>query len=193
MSHTEEAVRAGKVFTPDYFRAIRRDAQGPAKVDPSVDYPAPEHTSRDPWPDGLETPGPVANLRKLAESYGWSVRVMYSRGCHPHGTTGRPTAVSGWFGVQALHPESRARMVAVYGTRAASWNSVHLMTSREITSRGTVTDALEFVRLCGRVLDLPSWVSARITQRERIAKERAAARPPRQRKAGTSAKREHGG
>lgn len=193
MSHTEEAVRAGRFGTPDYFRAIRRDAAGPEKADPSVDYPAPEHTSRDPWPSGLELPSPVARIRSVAEGNGWSVRVMYSRGRHPHGTHGRPTALSGWFGVQMLHPESRARVVAVYGTKAASWNSVHLMTRTEITSRGSITDAQEFIALRGRVLQLPSWVAGRITQRERVAKERAALKPPKAATVSTIKRREHGG
>lgn len=193
MNRTEEAVRAGLALTPAYFRAIRQDAQGPVKVDPSVDYPAPEHTSRDPWPAGLDMPGPVAGIRRVAQSHGWSVRVLYSVGSHPHGTTGRPTAVASWFGVQMLHPGTRARVVAVYNGRSSTWSTVHLMTRGEITSQGSITDAHEFVTLSGRVLELRTWVAARITQRERVAKERALKRPPRESKAGTSKRRESGG
>lgn len=193
MTETEEAVRAGLFGTPEYFRAVRRDALGPATVDPSVDYPEPVHTSRDPWPDGVTVPGPVAGIRDVAREHGWSVRVMYSRGCHPHGTTGRPTALASWFGVQMLHPESRARVVAVYNGRSSTWSTVHLMTRGEITSRGSITDAHEFVTLAGRVLDLRTWVAARITTRERIAAERAAKRTPRVKASGTSKRREHGG
>lgn len=193
MSHTEEAVRAGLALTPAYYRAVRRDAQGPDKVDPAVNYPAPERTSRDPWPAGLDMPGPVAGIKRVAEAHGWSARVLYSVGCHPHGTTGRPTAVASWFGVQMLHPESRARVVATYNGRSSTWSTVHLMTRGEITSQGSITDAHEFVMLAGRVLELRSWVAARITQRERIAAERASRRPPRESKAGTSKRRESGG
>jgi hypothetical protein len=193
VSHTEEAVRAGLALTPEYYRAIRRDAQGPEKTDPSVDYPAPAHTSRDPWPEGVDMPGPVAGIKDAAERYGWAVNVMYSVGQHPHGTTGRPTAAASWFGVQMLHPESRARVVATYNGKSSTWSTVHLMTRGEITSQGSITDAHEFVALAGRVVQLRSWVMGRKTQRERIAKERAAKRPPRQRAASTSAKRENGG
>ena len=96
-----------------YWQAVQRIRNTPPP--PPEPYPAPAVTSRDPVPAGVTPPRPVLDLVKRAEDAGWAARWQYSRGCQPHGTTGRPTAEREWFGVQCLHPESGARVVAVYG------------------------------------------------------------------------------
>lgn len=52
---------------------------------------APEHVSRDPFPEGWEHPRPVLSLAEHARAAGWSVRVQYARGWGMHARTGAPT------------------------------------------------------------------------------------------------------
>lgn len=70
-----EAVRSGAWL--DYFRARTRWAE---LEDQSVpEAPPPEHTTRDPWPEGFAVPSGAAKLKKAAEAAGWEARVGYSR------------------------------------------------------------------------------------------------------------------
>lgn len=62
-------------------------------------YPAPAVSSR----DGMQPaswPGPVLTMQAHAEAASWTVRRQYSRGRAPHGSTGRPLAEKGWYGLR---------------------------------------------------------------------------------------------
>lgn len=144
-----------------YFRAMRKPAKQEEEAGP---YPEPEHTSRDPWPEDFLEPGPVVKLRKLAESHGWAVRVTYARGYPPHKATGKPGALVHTVAVQCFHPESSARLVAMYAIPAGSpagkkWDGVLIASSSIPPYAGcSITDAAEYVKASGRVL--PSWLEA---------------------------------
>lgn len=141
----------------DYFRSMR-------KPEPEVagPYPEPEHTSRDPWPEGFPVPGPVAKLRKLAESHGWSVRVTYSRGYPPHKSHGTPGAKIHAVAVQCFHPESRARLVAMYSIpvdkpAGKGWDGTVITGPNVPPYAGcSITDAHGYIMAAGRVL--PAWL-----------------------------------
>lgn len=62
---------------PTYFRLMREGEDVGGELE--VPRPPAEHSSRDPWPDGFAVPPVVAELRTLAESLGWEVRIGYSR------------------------------------------------------------------------------------------------------------------
>lgn len=64
---------------PAYFRALRQ-GQAPKLTRADLELPPPEHTSRDPWPEGFAAPSGIATLRKLAEGAGWEAHVQYARG-----------------------------------------------------------------------------------------------------------------
>lgn len=55
------------------FTAERGDRSADAAM------PPPEHSTRDPWPEGFGTPAPVVKLITLAGAAGWEVRAGYSR------------------------------------------------------------------------------------------------------------------
>ena len=84
-------------------------------------YPAPVVSSR----DGVTGPDKraVADLVRLAEGFGWTVRVTYARGCFPHAATGRPTAEKDSLAVRMVrYPESA---VAVYvGGSVWKWDTL---------------------------------------------------------------------
>lgn len=64
----------------EYFAILRRDRYDAARAKAEIVAPPPEHTSRDPWPDGFKLPGGAASLKKLAKAHGWIVRETYSKG-----------------------------------------------------------------------------------------------------------------
>lgn len=131
----------------DYFRALR-------KLEPVQEqaYPAPEHTSRDPWPADFPAPGPVLQLQKLAESEGWAVRLQYSRNHTPRVDNGKPGAMAHHVVVQAFHPESRSRLVAHYvvpvrNPSGAKWLSTLIVSPTISPYAGcSITDAKQFIR-----------------------------------------------
>lgn len=147
------------VLDADYFRSLRKPEPEPEQA-----YPAPEHTSRDPWPEGFTTPGPVLQLRKLAETEGWSVRLQYSRGRMPHAGTGRPGALVHTVALQAFHPETRSRLVALYvvpveNPAGKKWDGVLISSPKIPPYAGcSITDGKAFLQARGRVL--PSWLDA---------------------------------
>lgn len=51
-----------------------------AQVPKHIPLPAPEHTSRDPWPTGLQAPKGARDLASLATSAEWVVTLTYARG-----------------------------------------------------------------------------------------------------------------
>lgn len=145
------------VLDAAYFRSLR-----PAPEPEAQEYPAPEHTSRDPWPDDFPIPGPCVQLRKLAAEHGWSARLQYSRGRMPHAATGRPGALVHTVALQAFHPESRARLVALYvipveNPAGKKWDGV-IITSPKIPPYAgcSITDGKQYLQAAGRVL--PSWL-----------------------------------
>lgn len=77
MSNAEADAAAAVRDWPAYFRlmAEAKDQRGQEVVE----QPAPEHTTRNPWPDDFVAPPVVVKLRVLAESLGWEVRMGYSR------------------------------------------------------------------------------------------------------------------
>jgi hypothetical protein len=54
-----------------------------------MSWPAPLHTSRDPWPEGFPVPLGAKSLIKLAESQGWLVAGTYAKGYVEEGRRGR--------------------------------------------------------------------------------------------------------
>lgn len=165
------------VLDAAYFRSLR-----PAPEPEAQEYPAPEHTSRDPWPADFPIPGPVLQLRKQAEVHGWAVRVAYSRGWLPNRTTRKPGTRSHVVTVQCLHPESRARLLATYVIPVESpsgkkWDSV-IITSPKIPPYAgcSITDAKQYLQAAGRVL--PSWLE-QIRERNADKQAKAKAAPKR--------------
>lgn len=100
-----------------------------AGEDPSA-FPAPEHTSRDPFPEDQEIPSAVLAMRKLAESAGWAVGLTYSRGWKTHAGTGKPTTLAHMLALRMFHPGTRMRAVAFYATPTAKrdwkWDGILL-------------------------------------------------------------------
>lgn len=164
--------------TADYWRAVRRGRDEPAVAVEPEPYPAPEHTSRDPWPADFPVPSAVASVAKVATGAGWAVAQTYSRGCQAHKVTGVPGEVAHWVALRMLHPETRARVVMVYGIRVASgaksWDSILLTRPGQIITQANVSEAKGFILAAGRVL--PSWVDA-ITARVAAATAKAKAAP----------------
>lgn len=158
---------------PAYWKALRRCADPEPEA---TDYPAPIHTSRDPWPTGVTEPRPVTLLARLGQDHGWATKVTYSRGCPPHATTGRPGPVADWFAVRMFHPDSRARFVAIYSVRGSvkAWDGTLLTTPKIPPYLGcNITEGKAFVMAGGLVL--PSFVDE-VRQRisGAIAKAKAA-------------------
>ncbi len=85
--------------------------------------PPPEHTTRDPWPEGFAVPSGAAGLKKKAEAAGWTALVGYSRGWRP--STGRGVFVlHHYVVVQARKPgclEIRASWRAKVTEEKLSW------------------------------------------------------------------------
>lgn len=63
-------------------QAARREYMNALDAVERQEIPAPLHTSRDPWPDGLTAPRGVVTLKADAEAHGWDVRLTYAHGPH---------------------------------------------------------------------------------------------------------------
>lgn len=187
-THTERAVRAGQFGTREYFKAVRQDAAPKSKERPVL--PAPERTNLEPMPSDVLVPEVVRKMRDAAESAGWVVRLGYSVGCVPHGVTGVAIRHGGRIGVQALHLDSKARVVAVYYLDGRTWEGITLANRTGVVVDATVADAYEFISVQGRAVPIKAWHAERARVRERAAVERKLKRPAR-----TTApkQREHGG
>ncbi len=48
-----------------------------------TDWPHPEHTSRQPWPEGFKQPSAAVTLRDMAIRHGWRAELTYARGHVP--------------------------------------------------------------------------------------------------------------
>jgi len=159
----------------DHLRAQREALEVAARPQ----YPAPEHTSRDPWPLDFVAPKATVSLRLLAERAGWNVAMTYARGCPPHGTTGRPTALRHSVAVRLVHPETRRAGYAVYVSPVASvswtWDTVALWgADATLFPHASVTDAKEWIMARGEVD--ARWFSA-IRRRVQAKTEHKASRP----------------
>lgn len=123
-------------------------------------HPAPEHTSRDPWPDGVELPRAAATLKRHAEAAGWAVAQTYSRGWSVHGTTGKPSAYGERFALRMVHPDTRCRCIVFYWTKPdgkTAFESALIVGPTLPPYAGcNVTEIKDFIGLAGRVL--PSWI-----------------------------------
>jgi hypothetical protein len=127
-----------------------------------TEHPEPEHTSRDPWPDGLELPQGARILKREAEHAGWAVTQQYSRGWSVHAITGKPAAYGSRIAIIMRHPETGNRCVVVYWTKqdgkTAFESAIILGPGLPPFAKCNATEVKEFIILQGRVL--PSWVDA---------------------------------
>lgn len=147
------------VLDAAYFRSLRKP-----EPEAEPEYPAPEHTSRDPWPEDFPMPGPVAAVKAHAERHGWSVVATYSRGCLPHSSHGTPLALAHHVALRMVHPETGARCAALYSIPVdkpdgKKWTGI-LIASRTVSPYAgcSITDAREWLALAGRML--PGWLDA---------------------------------
>lgn len=132
------------------YSYIPESAAGHEAYDPFAvtrkPFPAPRRHSREPAPTVLktgsqernghrdsdryiETPHPVLALAEFARGQGWQVRVQYSRGHFPHGTTGKPSVLKDLVAVRfGGHGHTPRQAYAVYSRNASggawTWSSV---------------------------------------------------------------------
>jgi len=136
-----------------YWRALRATPE----EESVTAHPEPEHTSRDPWPDGVELPTGAARLKREAQAAGWVVGQTYSRGWSVHGVTGKPCAFGARIALRMLHPDSGNRCIVIYKDSTAESTFV-LGPSLPPYTGCNLTEVREFIALAGRVL--PSWLDA---------------------------------
>jgi hypothetical protein len=120
------------------------------------EYPPPEHTSRDPWPEDFVAPGPAVSLRLLAEKAGFTVTMTYARGYTPHAVTGRPGALRHSVAVRMIHPETKRAGVAVYVSPVTkadwSWDTVMIWGATEpFFPYASITDMKDWIKARGEV------------------------------------------
>jgi hypothetical protein len=92
-------------------------------------YPAPEVTTRGGWPPDIAVPSPAALLAEHAREASWEVRLAYSRGCAPHGSTGRPLGLKHYISLRfGGHPMTDCQAYAVYSKSVTggtwSWEDI---------------------------------------------------------------------
>lgn len=97
-------------------------------------FPAPEHTSADPWPEEVKEPRAVQGLRLLAVMYGCETRVQYSRGYAMHISTARPLQLCHHIGVRIRRSDGAAAY-AVYrkpvaGDASWKWSNIRTPLAR---------------------------------------------------------------
>jgi hypothetical protein len=99
-------------------------------------YPRPEITSR----DGVQGPqkDAVDDLVAMARAHGWTAVVTYSRGCLPHGTTGKPSAVKDTLAVRMVRGLERAVAMYVSGS-SWSWDTFILWRQDVAASMQVIT------------------------------------------------------
>lgn len=172
-----------------------RDLAPKADAEP-LPRPAPEATSRDPWPDGVATPSAVLKLAQDAREAGWEVLTAYScgYGVMYRGSWQREERIGIRFG---LHPLTDRRAYAVYRRTAGekpgawAWDQVYLW-GPDLPPFGlcSVTDLRDFLNRAGQVDDRWLWgVALDHHMREVIAAWRIRQRP----KKASGVKAESGG
>ncbi|HEU4753931.1 MAG TPA: hypothetical protein VFU47_12555 [Armatimonadota bacterium] len=160
-------------FTPRWWRAVRSGSKvKPEEPEQVPEHPAPEHTSRDPWPSGFTIPWAVTRMTRTAQAHGWAVGRTYARGTRMQ-ATGKPGPLVESVALRMLHPETRCRAVLVYeipaGAGAKGWSTC-LVWGPNLPpfAEANVTEVREYLAARGRVH--PSWVAA---IRERVASAEA--------------------
>jgi hypothetical protein len=160
------------------------EAYDPWAVEP-LPFPAPEASSRTPWPTELEVPSSVLKLRWEAEQkWGWLVKTQYARGRMPHATTGRPGALVHTVALRfGGHRLTGRQAYAVYRSPVArlawAWGGVWIW-GPDLPPFGQcgVTELREFLidggRVHGRWMD--DIRQRKVEQAQRV-KATAAARP----------------
>lgn len=128
-----------------------------------VEYPVPRVSSLDDV-EG-DWPGPVLKLEADARGLGWTTRRAYSRGCFPHGTTGRPLAERDVFSVRFAREAWQGYAIYTGG----KWESI-FVTGAALLPFGKMgrTELGEWLTCPGRD---ESWYDA-IRERERLAEAR---------------------
>lgn len=162
----------------EIYQALSAEREVLAAAAAVVIYPAPEVSSRDPWPEDFVAPGPTVQLRTMAESHGWRAWMTYSRGHYPHGTTGEPTVLRHTVAVRMAHAGTEYAAYAIYASPVSvpawKWESIMLWGANLLPfPYASVTDAKEWIKVGGRVPG--RWYSA-IRRREE-ARRKAKRRP----------------
>lgn len=152
-------------------------------------HPAPEVTSRHPWPDGFEIPAAVRWLRRDAEECGWYVRLQYARGMAVHVKSGKPTSLVQSVAMRFARFDGRGA-VAVYQSpvarRSWTWVMVHVFSPDVQPFAGmNISDLREYLENEGKIG--PRWI-AHIKAREEA--KAAAAKLAEKNRRKTSTKRE---
>lgn len=155
-----------------------------------MSWPAPIHTSRDPWPAGFKVPSGAATLAKLAEAEGWLVQLTYAQGFTPHGVTGEPVQIhSVAVRFRRSYADGRVRGgFVIYEAKVVdklSWAAKSIMAwgtdHWPLVSVLNVTQAQEYVRRHGWTgVDIGRWrdeLKAALAQKKEDAKAKAKARP----------------
>jgi hypothetical protein len=162
-----------------YFRDLA------PKEEPVAVRPAPEVSSRAPWPgDFGPPPGPVLKLAQDGREAGWEVLTAYSRGygLMYRGSWQCEERISLRFG---LHPKTGRQAYAIYrrtaGEKAGAWtwHQVYLW-GPDLTPFGlcTVTDLRYFLAAGGRVSQAWLWgVALDHNMRHTVAEWRIKTRP----------------
>jgi len=158
---------AGKYWHPGGW-----STRGPADS-PSLEKPPPPVVPAREMPfSGMDMPGPVAALDRFARTFGWSTKIMYSRGyaARYRGEWQEEEIITVRFGA---HPRSARQALAVYRTIAGkgtwTWRSVWLwgpalppfglvgVTGLKLfLARPAASDAV-VTRWCGWVRTAPEW------------------------------------
>jgi hypothetical protein len=147
-------------------------------------FPAPEVTSRDPWPKGWVMPAAALSLASDARGWGWQAVTQYARGQMPHAITGRPGTPAHTVAVRlGGHARTDRQAYAVYRSPVSrpawTWSSVQIW-GPDLPPFGQcgVTELREWLSLAGDVPRL--WFSGIALRREEQAlraRQSAAARP----------------
>lgn len=143
--------------------------------------PAPEHTSRDPWPTGFTVPRGARDLGRIAEQCGWAITITYARGPR----LDRRAQLSGIFhsvcvrGVRPGRQFIASYVCPVEGAQKWSGDGVLLTRGEEgIFPRASVTDLKEWIIAGGTMpAEWYTSINERIEGQKVKAKEAARARP----------------
>lgn len=188
---TRSAMRRGVMTDwPAYFRGLVK----PVEVERV--RPAPEASSRAPWPDGVLAPGPVLKLAEEAREAGWEVALAYSRGFGAY-------RVRQWQREEMIsvrisgHPLTERRCFAIYRRTAGAkpgawaWSQVYLW-GPDLFPFGlcNITELRDFIQKAGLVNTL--WLG-KVRRRVREAEQRAAQAAENRPKKASGKKAEQGG
>lgn len=115
------------------YEALRAPYVPPVKEAEGLPpHPAPQVTSLQPVPEGVEPPAVVRVLKAKAESAGWSVNLTYARGNGVHGSTGRPTKLVESWALRCWRGTERAVAVYAGGSWSDMWGLAHMFHARTL-------------------------------------------------------------